>query len=233
MFAELQPAASGVATEESLERSAPTVTLQLATPDGAAQFRQLLAESKILPAEEMTLRRQLAGRGFDESTADAETGQLAAAKEKSDAMAENAMTPEQSLYYFAEVHRFRSEIDGARGGKALSDASSPGDDLVWVVATPAELESLLQKLRMAKEVFATVEWSETPPETSTLAALGTTLKAEGQARPKSQSLEFKPPATGDVAANGRQRVLFVLEPAVKQPELATPAAAEPPVQEAK
>lgn len=230
------------------------VTLKLATPEGVTRFRQLLAESEILPADEILLRRQLAGRGFRSSAADEGAEQLADAKEKADKNAEIASTEQRSFYFSAEGERFGSELDRARGGEEMSYAmrgqaagklgaggpaadapagATPSADLVWVEATPAELEALLEKLRTAKEVFATVEWSETSPQASTLAALGTTLKAEDHARTKSSSLAFEPQATGDAATNGRERVLFVLEPATKQPELAAPAAAEPAVQEAK
>lgn len=225
------------------------VTLKLATPDGVAQFRKLLAESEILPADEIDLRRQLAGRALLKEAGKEGVEELADAKEKGDKNAESASLAQRSFYFSAIDNRFSSEVDRARGGEAMNYAmrgqaaqgpatdapfeTAAGSDLVWVEATPAELESLLTKLRTAKETFATVEWSETLPESSTLAALGATLKAEDHARPKSQSLGFEPHATGGAAANGRQRVLFVLEPASEQPKLAAPAAGEPAVQEAK
>ena len=225
------------------------VTLKLATPDGVAQFRKLLVESEIMPADEILQRRELAGRALLKQAAEVGAEELADAKGKADKDAESASLAQRSFYFFAIDDRFTSEVDRARGGEAMNYAmrgqaaqgpatdaplvTAAGADLVWVEATPAELESLLTKLRTAKETFATVEWSETPPEASTLAALGATLKAEDHARPKSQSLGFEPQASGDAATNGRERVLFVLEPATKQPELAAPAAELPPVQEAK
>lgn len=207
-----------------------TVTLKLASTDGAKRFEQLLAESDIAPADDAAGKKELAGmqgdqfahsRAFGRPSVDAQQG----ADRKED----------RSLYFFsselkpqladaAENRKLGVELERSRG------ANQPAGSLVWVEATPAQIDALLAKCRNEKEAFAAVVADEelTLAKRAESAERGVKLKQFAREEQAATASESKV-----AASEKRERILFVLEPATPALQPAAPAAAGAATGEAK
>jgi anti-sigma factor RsiW len=236
-------AAKAEASGEADAEPTKQVMLKLARPDGAVRFRELLAESQISPASEEYReyrRRHAAGESIGESTrklatlqkADAEGIDQAEKKAKSDA-ADDAL---RSFYFFSELDRGEMDADrwGGRGGEqgqgqagwsdqVVQPGQADGEQLVWVEASPEQIDALLEKCRAAETAFATVELND--PLASATAKLGTPLRTKDGTDAK--SLAFKVRPMGDAAIATRERVLFVLKPPTILPAGPAPTTAAP------
>ena len=199
------------------------VTLKLASTDGAARFEQLLVESDIAPAEGAEAKEGLARERVHQLTQRRSFDRAA-----DDAKQDAAGQQERSLYFFfsqlssqpvdaAENLKLGVELESIRGVK------QPESNFVWVEATPAQIDALLEKCRDDNEAFTAVLADEdlllaTKAESDELEMKLKRLARAEQAPTESES---------EVAATEkRERVLFVLEPAA-------PAAAAPATGQAK
>lgn len=210
---------------------APTakVTLKLASDDGALRFKQLLAESDIAPADDAAAKKEMAGRRADRF---AESRSFS--RSTIDAKQDAEVQEERSLYFYsfdsttpaadaADDAKFGSELKPALGVKP------PAANLVWVEATPAQIDALLEKCRDDKAAFAAVLADD---------VLALAKPADGAAEMKLKRLarvEQAPtePKSEIAASEKRERVLFVLEPATPALNPAAPPAAAPATSEAK
>lgn len=223
-IAAAKPAAKGLA-------DAPTareVRLKLATADGAQRFRKLLAESQISPGAEPGRAQKRYGREMSKLEAAESVDQLADDKERGDIDAAAG-----SFYFFSELDQPAIDPDGSGGEQELSQAGQPmasGEQRVWVEASPAEIDALLEKCRAAEATFAAVELNDPLAAASAKAKLGAPLRAQDEKEP--ESLRYVAPLRGYEANAARERVLFVLEP-FTPPELAAPAAEAPATIDAK
>ena len=197
------------------------VTLKLASTDGAARFEQLLVESDIAPAEGAEAKEGLARERVHQLTQRRSFDRAA-----DDAKQDAAGQQERSLYFFfsqlssqpvdaAENLKLGVELESIRGVK------QPESNFVWVEATPAQIDALLEKCRDDNEAFTAVLADEdlllaTKAESDELEMKLKRLARAEQAPTESES---------EVAATEkRERVLFVLEPAAPALESALPPA---------
>lgn len=185
------------------------VTLQLASNEGVARFEQFLAESDIARAEVGEGNKEAGGERVLELAPRTSFNRAA-----DDAKHDAAGQQERSLYFFfapspsqpeaADKVELGVELDSAGAVKQL------GANLIWVEATPAQIDALLKKCRQDQEAFAAVLADDD---------LLLAKKAEGDAG----ELKLKGAARADqaptkseaaiAASDKRERVLFILEPA--------------------
>ena len=206
------------------------VTLKLASADGALRFKQLLAESDIAPADDAAVEKEIAGRradrfaesrAFGRSTIDA----------KQDAEAQE----ERSLYFYSfdSTTPSAGAADGAKFGSELKPAlgvKQPASNLVWVEATSAQIEALLEKCRDDNEAFAAVLADDKLALAKPADGAVAERKLKRLARVEQAPIE---PKSEIAASEKRERVLFVLEPATPALQPAAPATAPPATIEAK
>lgn len=223
------------AAGQATNAPAPTVTLKLAKPDGAVRFQELLAESEIEPADEVDRLQDVAGeqaQRFSRSEgADmlAEEAKLDAADQRDAAEREQLV---RSRYFFFSEFSPEGDVSEAddslgvelRGGGKVKQGL---ENRVWVEATPAQMDALLEKCRRAKDAFAAVEADKDLPLAKRAASLSPKLEMKRQLRTELES------ASSSSTTEPRERVLFVLEPPATPAELAAPAAAAPATSEAK
>jgi hypothetical protein len=212
---------------QAINAPAATVTLKLAKPDGALRFQELLAESEIEPANEVDRRQDFDGeqaQRFSRSEgADmlAEEAKLDAAKQR-DAADQDQLV--RSRYFFYSELLPEGGVSEANGGLGVElrgggKVKQGLENRVWVEATPAQMDALLEKCRSAKEAFAAVEADEDLPLAKRAASLSAKLEMKRQLRAELESASSS-------TTEPRERVLFVLEPPTELP--ATEAAETAP-----
>jgi hypothetical protein len=189
---------------------APTakVTLKLASAEGALRFKQLLAESDIAPADDAAAKKEMVGR-----RADRFAESRAFSRSTIDAKQDAEVQDERSLYYYS------------------FDSTTPSaDNLVWVEATAAQIEALLEKCRDDKAAFAAVLADDMLALAKSADGAAAEMKLKRAARVEQAPSE---PKSEIAASEKRERVLFVLEPATPALQPAAPATAPPATIEAK
>jgi hypothetical protein len=212
---------------QAINATAATVTLKLAKPDGALRFQELLAESEIAPADDADRQQAFAGGQIQRYSRSEGVEDLADDAKRDAANQRVAADRLDRSHYF-----FYSELLPDGGGMEANDslgvelrsggkAKQSLENRVWVEATPAQLDALLEKCRSAKDAFAAVEADEDLPLAKRAASLSAKLEMKRQLRTESA------PASSSSATEPRERVLFVLEPPAELP--ATEAAEAAPV----
>ncbi|MBA4104244.1 MAG: hypothetical protein C0485_00675 [Pirellula sp.] len=205
---------AGTADEarREFETPAATVTLRLATPEGALRFKTLLAESEIMPAEDVDRRQDFFG-GRSLQFSRSAGGEQAAEEAKLDA-ADQAATPERSHYFFFSELKPEG-ADGAAatqlGGEVRSGEKRKEslENQVWVEATPAQLDALLLKCQDAEDAFAAVVVDDEAP----LAKRAASAKSEMELKRLTlNEPQESPPQSSNAASEPRELVLFVLQP---------------------
>jgi hypothetical protein len=198
------------------ETPAATVTLRLATPEGALRFKTLLAESEIMPAEDVDRRQDLFG-GQSLQFSRSAGGEQAAEEAKLDA-ADQAATPERSHYFFFSELKPEG-TDGATatrlGGEVRSGEKRKEslENQVWVEATPAQLDALLLKCQDAEDAFAAVVVDEEAPLAKRAARTQSELELKRLTLKEPQELPSQSSnAVSRAASEPREMVLFVLQP---------------------
>ena len=198
-----------------------TVTLKLASTDGAKRFEQLLVESDIAPADDAAWKEELAG-AQDERFAQSRAFGRPSAEPKQDAQRRG----DHSLYFFSSELKSQAaddaenlmlgvELERSRG------VNQPAGNLVWVEATPAQIDALLEKCRNEKEAFAAV----LADDELTLAKKAESDAAEMKLKRLARVEQAPTEAESEIAASEkRERVLFVLEPATPAIDPAAPPA---------
>jgi anti-sigma factor RsiW len=223
------------AAGQATNAPAPTVTLKLAKPDGALRFQELLAESEIAPAEDVDRQQDVAGEQTERFSRSegvdmlAEEAKLDAAEQR-DAADQDQLV--RSRYFFFSEFSPEGDVSEAddslgvelRGGGKVKQSLA---NRVWVEATPAQMDALLEKCRSAKDAFAAVEAHQDLPLAKRAASLSAKLEMKRQLSTESE------PASSSSTTEPRERVLFVLEPPTTPAELAAPAAAAPAANEVK
>lgn len=202
------------------------VTLKLASTEGAARFEQLLAESDIAPAEDAKGKEEVAGERFQELTQERSYG-----RGVEDAKQDAASQQDRSLYFFfsqalsppadaAEKAELGVKLDSIR------DAKQSASNFVWVEATPAQIDALLEKCRNDKKAFVAVLADEDVPLAKKTESASKEMKLKRLAGVEETPDE---PESDGPAGRKRERVLFVLEPATPAVE----ATASPETSEAR
>jgi anti-sigma factor RsiW len=223
------------AAGQATNAPAPTVTLKLAKPDGALRFQELLAESEIAPAEDVDRQQDVAGEQTERFSRSegvdmlAEEAKLDAAEQR-DAADQDQLV--RSRYFFFSEFSPEGDVSEAddslgvelRGGGKVKQSLA---NRVWVEATPAQMDALLEKCRSAKDAFAAVVADKDLPLAKRAASLAAKLEMKRQLSTESE------PASSSSTTEPRERVLFVLEPPTTPAELAAPAAAAPAANEVK
>lgn len=216
-----QQAGTADEARRAFQTPAAIVTLRLATPEGALRFKTLLAESEIVPAEDVDRRQDFFG-GQSLQFSRSAGGEQAAEEAKLDA-ADKAATPERSHYFFFSELKPEG-ADGAAAARLGTEVRSGEkqkesfENQVWVEATPAQLDALLLKCQDAEDAFAAVVVDEEAP----LAKRAASAKSEmGLKRLTLNEPQELPPqssnAASSVANEPRERVLFVLQPPAELP----------------
>jgi hypothetical protein len=205
-------AAFGIGQAAGAAASGPTakVTLKLASADGALRFKQLLAESDIAPADDAAVEKEMAGRRADRFAQSRAFG-----RSTIDAKQDAEVQEGRSLYFyeFDSTAPAADAADDAKFGVELESVRSvkqPASNLVWVEATPAQIEALLEKCRDDKAAFATVLTDEMLLRATPADGVAAETKLKRLARAEQAPTE---PKSEIAASEKRERVLFVLEPA--------------------
>ncbi|QDT76144.1 anti-sigma factor family protein [Lacipirellula limnantheis] len=185
------------------------VTLQLASNEGVARFEQFLAESDIARAEVGEGIKEAGGERVLELAPRTSFNRAA-----DDAKHDAAGQQERSLYFFfapspsqpeaADKVELGVELDSAVAVKQL------GANLIWVEATPAQIDALLEKCRHDKEAFAAVLADDDPLLAKKAESDAAELKLKGAARADQAPTKSE---AAVAASDKRERVLFMLEPA--------------------
>jgi anti-sigma factor RsiW len=211
---------------------APTakVTLKLASAEGALRFKQLLAESDIAPADDAAAKKEMVGR-----RADRFAESRAFSRSTIDAKQDAEVQDERSLYYYSfdSTTPSADAADGAKLGVELESVrgvKQPAANLVWVEATAAQIEALLEKCRDDKAAFAAVLADDMLALAKSADGAAAEMKLKRAARVEQAPSE---PKSEIAASEKRERVLFVLEPATPALQPAAPATAPPATIEAK
>jgi len=211
---------------------APTakVTLKLASAEGALRFKQLLAESDIAPADDAAAKKEMVGR-----RADRFAESRAFSRSTIDAKQDAEVQDERSLYYYSfdSITPSADAADGAKLGVELESVrgvKQPAANLVWVEATAAQIEALLEKCRDDKAAFAAVLADDMLALAKPADGAAAEMKLKRAARVEQAPSE---PKSEIAASEKRERVLFVLEPATPALQPAAPATAPPATIEAK
>lgn len=211
-----EQAGTGDEARRASQTPAATVTLQLATPEGALRFKTFLAEIEIVPAEDVDRRQDFfGGRSLQYSRS--EEGGQPGEKKQLDA-ADKAATPERSHYFFFSELKPEG-ADGTAATQLGSEVRSGEkrkeslENQVWVEATPAQLDALLLKCQDAEDAFAAVVVDEEAPLAKRAASTKSEMELKRLALKEPQEL---PPqsssAASAVASEPREMVLFVLQP---------------------
>jgi anti-sigma factor RsiW len=210
-----KPAQPPGETSQVVAPPAATVRLKLASPDGALRFEQLLAECEIAPAD-------AAGRKKEKDAADSSRfvrGPALLSRSTAGGSQDAASESDRSLYFFQSklTPQTASDSAGARIGAELQrsdDSEQPAGQMVWVEATPAQIDALLAKCREDRETFAAVVTGE---------ARASAAKQSEMAEAASESKDSPAPGSpsgatqsADLGVAIRERVLFVLEPATSK-----------------
>jgi hypothetical protein len=216
-----EQAGTGDEARRALQVPAATVTLRLATPEGALRFKTLLAESEIVPAEAVDRRQNFfGGQSLQNSRSEGgEAGGEQAAEEAQLDAADKGATSERSHYFFFSELKpegadgaAATRLDGeVRRGAKLKESL---ENQVWVEATPAQLDALLLKCQNAEEAFAAVVVDEEAP----LAKRAARTQSELELKRQTLKVPQEAPAPSSNAASGpRELVLFVLQPPAELP----------------
>jgi len=201
-----------------------TVTLKLASTDGAKRFEQLLVESDIAPADDAVWKEELA-ETQGERVAESRAFGRPSAEPKQD----GERRGDRSLYFFsselksqaaddAENLKLGVELQRGRG------VNQPAGNLVWVEATPAQIDAILAKCRNDKGAFAAVLADENLLLAKKAESDAAEIKLKRLARVEQAPAE---PESEIAAGEKRERVLFVLEPATPALQPAAPPAGAP------